>query len=153
QARVDRDLETVCLKCLDKEPSRRYRSAEALAEDLERWLNGEPITARPTRRLERAVRWARRHPTAAALIVVSALAALSLAAWGLLYLDQRARLAEHRVEVHSLIGQGQEAAGKGHWQEAQRAVASARTLIGSHASLADLQGAVEQLGARVDAED
>ena len=77
-AAVNQDLETICLKCLEKDPARRYKSAEALAEDLERWLAGEPIRARRAGVWERAVKWARRRPAAAALAGVSVAAVLSL---------------------------------------------------------------------------
>jgi WD40 repeat protein len=75
---VERDLETVCLKCLEKDPARRYDSAEALAKELESWLGGEGISAQRASARERVIRWVRRHPAPAALILVSALAALAL---------------------------------------------------------------------------
>jgi serine/threonine protein kinase/WD40 repeat protein len=82
---LNRDLETICLKCLQREPQKRYASAEDLAADLRRWLQGEPIAARPTTHWERGVKWARRHPTTAALIGVSAAAILTLLLGGWIF--------------------------------------------------------------------
>ena len=72
--KVDRDLETIVLKCLEKHPSRRYHSAEALAEDLERWLADLPIRARPATLSHRALKWVRRRPAAAACIFTAVVA-------------------------------------------------------------------------------
>src|SRR5262249_9038659 len=71
--RVPHDLETVCLKCLEKDPARRYQSAQALAEDLDRWLHGEPIRARRAGGAGRVVRGAGRPPAAAGLSAAVAL--------------------------------------------------------------------------------
>jgi WD40 repeat protein len=78
---LDRDLETICLKCLEKEPARRYGTAEALAEDLEACYQGRPIAARPVPRWERLVKWARRRPEIAAL--ATAMLLLSLVGFAL----------------------------------------------------------------------
>ena len=76
--KVDRDLNTICLKCLEKDPKRRYSSALALAEDLERWLKHEPIQARHTGAFARGRKWMQRNPTsallAASLVVLAAAA-------------------------------------------------------------------------------
>ena len=74
KSEIDKDLETICLKCLQKNPAQRYASAEALAEDLERWLRHEPIRARPSNVWEQGVKWARRHPARAGLVLLALVA-------------------------------------------------------------------------------
>ncbi len=78
--KIDRDLSTICLKCLEKDPKRRYSSALALAEDLERWLKHEPIQARHTGVFARGKKWVRRNPTSA-LLAASLVALIAAVGW------------------------------------------------------------------------
>jgi WD40 repeat protein len=97
---VARDLETICLKCLNKDPHRRYGTAELLADDLSRWRSGEPIQARPVTSIEKLWRWCRRHPgaaslgTAVALLLIVVAVGSTLAAWRIGRESERARKAE-----------------------------------------------------------
>jgi eukaryotic-like serine/threonine-protein kinase len=99
-ARADGDLETICLKCLEKEPSRRYATAGDLAADLGRWLRHEPIQARPVTGWERLRKWVRRHPAlsaVSALLLVAVIAGMS----GIIWQWRRAELAR-RSETRQL---------------------------------------------------
>ena len=78
---ADRDLETICAKCLEREPQARYRSAGDLAEDLERWLEGRPIVARPVSPPVRIWRWSKRNPKLAGSIAACVLAVAAAAVW------------------------------------------------------------------------
>jgi hypothetical protein len=101
QPRIPRDLETICLKCLQKWPRKRYASALELAEDLRRYLDGGPILARPMGRTERAWRWCRRNPVAASLLLTVTLGSAS-AVW---YLS---RLSQSLVRMTALEGAAQQ---------------------------------------------
>ena len=79
-SKIDRDLSTICLKCLEKDPKRRYSSALALAQDLERWLKHEPIVARRSGMISRSSKWVRRNPTGA-LLAASLVALATAASW------------------------------------------------------------------------
>lgn len=96
---VDRDLETICLKCLRKEPAARYSSADALAADLERWRRGEPVAARPVSTVERMMKWGRRNK---ALALVTAGALISLCSASLILWRQNVQLATARGQVTGL---------------------------------------------------
>ncbi|MGO9917349.1 MAG: WD40 repeat domain-containing serine/threonine-protein kinase, partial [Isosphaeraceae bacterium] len=98
QASVPLDLETICLKCLRKEPEKRYASTAELADDLVRYQEGEPIRARPVGHLERGVKWVKRNPGvagAALAVVLALLIGIGLSTWQ----AARARAAELRADV------------------------------------------------------
>jgi WD40 repeat protein len=99
RAKLPRDLETICLKCLNKDPRKRYPTAEALADDLHRFRAGDSIAARPVGRLERGVKWTRRHPAATALGVTGTLAVLGVLAVSLYFNVQLNEAAEREEQI------------------------------------------------------
>lgn len=119
---INRDLETICLKCLEKAPANRYGSAEALAQDLERWVAGEPIAARSARIWERVWKWARRRPAIAGLLLVSLLSTVGMATgvlWHNAKLQTALTVAEHERQRAD-----------GNFQKARQAVDQMLTEVG-----------------------
>jgi thiol-disulfide isomerase/thioredoxin len=118
--RIDRDLETICLTCLHKDPARRYRSADAFARDLQRYLAGEPIHARPVGVVERTRKWARRRPAAAAVVAMACLAGVVLAVGGWLM----------TARLHAALGAARDATAmaeeRGQQTEEARQIAETR---------------------------
>jgi serine/threonine protein kinase len=97
QPKCPADLETICLKCLQKDRKKRYATAEELADDLHRYLRGEPIAARPVPMLERGVKWLRRRPALTAVLLVILLALVGLVAGGVWF--TRKLQVEHAVTL------------------------------------------------------
>jgi len=153
QPNLARDLDTICLKCLAKEPHKRYESADTLADDLARYLGHMPILARPTPKLERVLKWVRRRPAAAALVAVSTLALLGSATGGAWYRSEVARQGRAlHARVEGLRGQadqfvtlGREAMGRKDWEAARTQMSSALALLHSEPLLAEPRAAVEDV--------
>ncbi|MBL9146928.1 MAG: protein kinase [Verrucomicrobiaceae bacterium] len=97
---VPRDLETICLKCLSKQPEGRYATADAVADDLLRFIEGRPIVARPLGFIGKAWRWTRRYPALAAMIVFSALLIVAMIVGSLAFARHKQQL-EHRTSLIS----------------------------------------------------
>jgi serine/threonine-protein kinase len=133
QPRVPLDLETICLKCLRKEPERRYASAAELADDLVRYERGEPITARPVGNIERCVRWCRRNPGWAAMWGGIAVL-LILVAGGSLYAAIAINAAKQQADENAWIARKNEEQAKKNEEKAREFGNSASqayaTLIG-----------------------
>jgi serine/threonine protein kinase/WD40 repeat protein len=127
---VPRDLELICLKCLEKEPHHRYPTAAALADDLKRFLNNEPVSVRPIGPVTRATRWAKRRPAAAGLVALAVLLALIVppvlvwVEWSLDRREKDANQAREREETAIKLA----LAAKRAEEEANRAKHSAERL-------------------------
>jgi serine/threonine protein kinase/WD40 repeat protein len=127
---ADRDLETICLKCLEKAPDKRYPSAASLADELERYVRGEPIQARPIRTRERAIKWARRHPAVATLLSVVAVLAVAITVGSVLFtLEVRTQRDAYRDRLwQSLFEQARAERLAGNRQRALEVIAEAGRL-------------------------
>jgi tetratricopeptide (TPR) repeat protein/predicted Ser/Thr protein kinase len=140
---VPRDLETICLKCLEKAPRKRYASALELAEDLHRFLAHESVLARPATYGERGVKWVRRHPARAVTILCLLLAALAVTGQAAYQSvtharSERRKLENARSELGLIVLRAEEAVKSQAWEGAAQLVASADDRIESEPGLAAL---------------
>src|SRR5262249_31327553 len=173
EPRVPLDLETICLKCLEKQPERRFATAGDLADDLRRFIDGEPVQARPTPSWERAWKWAKRRPAVVALLAVSMLAGTAMVlfiAWHNVSLrakldiavaeERRARqgemdaLAKNRLAILQQEGQklydsARIAVAAGDWTAARLDLEKALLTIGGEVGLESVKQPSEALLSKV----
>jgi serine/threonine protein kinase len=144
--RVARDLETICLKCLFKQPHKRYVTAAALAADLTRYLKGEPIEARRTPLHERAFKWSKRH-TLRALVTASAAAIIPLAPLGLMLRDRAeiTRLDRLSTEAFRVIEHERQAIASGRLDAAQQRLVDVRSQLKPEPKLRYLRDEADKL--------
>jgi tetratricopeptide (TPR) repeat protein len=153
QPRLPRDVDTICLKCLEKAPHRRYASALDLAEDLRRFQAGEPIRARPAGGLERLAKWVRRRPAIATLVIVFAFLILGAVA-GTAYLAvsrsrQAAQQLEARRTVSKQIDQARREMAEGRLDDANATLSGAEPGIGPEPEWDDLRAEWDALHRQV----
>ena len=166
EPRVPYDLETICLKCLEKDPARRFASAAELADDLRRFVDGDPILARPTPAWERAWKWGKRRPAIVALLAVmrtgrrwawccssSGTMSRCAASWtwhwrkndgpgsGSTTRSQEQRLSLVQQEGQKLFDSARVAVAASDWSSARLDLEKALTTIGSEARFEALEGA------------
>ena len=144
--RLERDLETICLKCLSKEVHQRYDSASDLADDLERYLRGESIKARSTGFLERGVKWSRRRPALATLVALGLAATVALtltSSW--LVRKEGLRIDRLRREVLPSLLIGQALLAKEKWSDATEHLTTAHVRTHNEPRLVDLDRQAEAL--------
>jgi serine/threonine-protein kinase len=136
--KIPRDLDTICLKCLQKAPPRRYASAQDLADDLHRFLDGKPVRARPVGMAERAAKWARRRPAAAMLaaaILVMLGAAAGTGAW-LYHQETDRRMAKDqrqeqaRAAIETALNRAGDLQREERWKEALNVLTDAEAHLG-----------------------
>jgi tetratricopeptide (TPR) repeat protein len=146
QPKLPCDLETICLKCLRKEPPKRYGNAGDLADDLHRFLRGEPIHARPVRVWERGVKWAKRRPLLAAEVVLLAVVGMGLMVAAVVWRQHQVQqLNDLRAEVGKRVEDGWKALDSGRFQDAQLFLNEAQRKAQAHPELKDLQARAEDL--------
>lgn len=160
---IDRDLETITLKCLEKRQPHRYASAADLAADLQRFLSGEPIIARPASPVERVIKFVRRRPAVAMLTGVSLLALVSMALGGVFYaqaakgreqlaraeLRARDAIDASRRQAQNSLRRADAAIDEGRLQDAERELAAARATVAAAESLVLEHQDVEMLADRL----
>jgi tetratricopeptide (TPR) repeat protein len=151
QPLIDQDLETICLKCLEKQPQKRYDTADALADDIAAYLAREPIKARRSPHWERVARWIRRRPSTAALILVSVLAVIAVGGviqWRRAEVErldaasrENAEVLKEQVDRFVLLGR--EAMKRGEWETSRNQLSTALALIRSEPRLSRIRDVVQ----------